>query len=66
MPAALEGIRVLDLTQIMAGPFCTMLLADLGAEVIKIENPRGGDDSRRMAPPYYNGSPLQSCLVNAR
>src|SRR2546426_9975437 len=64
MPAALEGIRVLDLTQIMAGPFCTMLLADLGAEVIKIENPRGGDDSRRMVPPYYNGESAAFIAVN--
>ena len=64
MAAALEGIRVLDLTQIMAGPFCTMLLADLGAEVIKIENPRGGDDSRRMAPPYYNGEPASFMAMN--
>ncbi len=64
MLAALEGIRVLDLTQIMAGPFCTMLLADLGAEVIKIENPRGGDDSRRMAPPYYNGESAAFMAMN--
>ncbi|GAC1389697.1 MAG: CoA transferase [Ktedonobacteraceae bacterium] len=64
MPAALEGIRILDLTQIMAGPFCTMLLADLGAEVIKIENPRGGDDSRRMAPPYYNGESAAFMAMN--
>ena len=64
MPAALAGIRVLDLTQIMAGPFCTMLLADLGAEVIKIENPRGGDDSRRMAPPYYNGESAAFMAMN--
>jgi crotonobetainyl-CoA:carnitine CoA-transferase CaiB-like acyl-CoA transferase len=64
MPAALEGFRVLDLTQIMAGPFCTMLLADLGAEVIKIENPRGGDDSRRMAPPYYNGESAAFIAMN--
>ncbi len=64
LSAALEGIRVLDLTQIMAGPFCTMLLADLGAEVIKIENPRGGDDSRRMAPPYYNGEAASFIAVN--
>lgn len=64
MLAALEGLRVLDLTQIMAGPFCTMLLADLGAEVIKIENPRGGDDSRRMAPPSYNGESAAFIAVN--
>ena len=64
MPAALEGIRVLDLTQIMAGPFCAMLLADLGAEVIKIENPRGGDDSRRMAPPYFNGESAAFIAMN--
>lgn len=64
MPAALEGIRVLDLTQIMAGPFCAMLLDDLGAEVIKIENPRGGDDSRRMAPPYFNGESAAFMAMN--
>ena len=64
MQSALEGIRVLDLTQIMAGPYCTMLLADLGAEVIKIENPRGGDDSRRMAPPYYNGESAAFMAMN--
>ncbi len=64
LTAALEGVRVLDMTQIMAGPFCAMLLADLGAEVIKIENPRGGDDSRRMAPPYYNGESAAFLAVN--
>src|SRR5579885_1865322 len=64
LTAALEGVRVLDMTQIMAGPFCAMLLADLGAEVIKIENPRGGDDSRRMAPPYYNGESAAFIAMN--
>ncbi|HEX4203765.1 MAG TPA: CoA transferase [Ktedonobacteraceae bacterium] len=62
--AALEGIRVLDLSQIMAGPFCAMLLADLGAEVIKIEKPQGGDDSRRMGPPYYNKESAAFMAVN--
>jgi crotonobetainyl-CoA:carnitine CoA-transferase CaiB-like acyl-CoA transferase len=62
--AALEGVRILDLSQIMAGPFCAMLLADLGAEVIKIEKPQGGDDSRRMGPPYYNGESAAYMAVN--
>ncbi len=54
MKAPLEGVRVLDLSRILAGPFCTMTLGDMGAEVIKIENPQGGDDTRGW-PPFYEG-----------
>ena len=46
----LEGILVIDLTRVLAGPFCTMLLQDIGAEVIKIEAPVTGDDSRHFGP----------------
>jgi crotonobetainyl-CoA:carnitine CoA-transferase CaiB-like acyl-CoA transferase len=56
----LEGLRVLDISQIMAGPYCTMVLGDLGAEVIKIEKTSGGDDSRQMGP-YVNGE--STCFV---
>ena len=54
MPEALEGVRVLDCSQILAGPFCSMLLADMGAAVIKIEKPNGGDATRRMGPPFID------------
>ena len=52
---ALDGIRIIDLTRVLAGPFCTQLLADYGAEVIKIERPGIGDDTRRWGPPYLQG-----------
>ncbi len=57
----LAGMKVLDLSQIMAGPYCTMVLADLGAEVIKVEKPVTGDDSREMGP-YVNGE--SSCFAH--
>jgi crotonobetainyl-CoA:carnitine CoA-transferase CaiB-like acyl-CoA transferase len=52
--APLQGLRVIDLTRVVAGPFCTMMLGDMGAEVLKIEEPRHGDDSRAWAP-YIQG-----------
>jgi len=51
----LDGVRVVDLTRILAGPFCTMLLGDLGAEIIKIEVPGRGDDTRQWGPPFTEG-----------
>jgi crotonobetainyl-CoA:carnitine CoA-transferase CaiB-like acyl-CoA transferase len=51
-PGPLQGLRVLDLSRILAGPFATMLLADLGADVIKVEQPDRGDETRRWGPPF--------------
>ena len=55
MPGALENLRILDLSRVLAGPFATMLLADLGAEVVKVERPDTGDETRAWGPPYADG-----------
>ena len=60
----LSGMVVLDLSQIMAGPVCTMTLADMGADVIKVEKPQGGDDARRMGPPFIQGWSAGFLAVN--
>ena len=60
----LDNVTVIDFTQILAGPFCTMLLADMGANVIKIEKPNGGDDTRRFGPPFENGESVAFIGIN--
>jgi len=60
----LSGVRIVDLTQMLAGPYGSMLLADLGAEVIKIEDPRGGDPTRRIGPPFVQGESGYYMSVN--
>ena len=60
----LEGIRVVDVSRVLAGPFCTMILGDLGAEVIKVEAPGGSDDTRGWGPPYAAGESAYYLCTN--
>ncbi|MBU2053988.1 MAG: CoA transferase [Proteobacteria bacterium] len=60
----LQGIRILDLTRMVAGAYCSMILADLGAEVIKIEQPKVGDDTRQWGPPFIKGESVYFFCVN--
>lgn len=59
----LHGIRVLDFTRVLAGPYCTMILADMGAEVIKVEHPEGGDDARAFGP-FLEGKSAYFMSIN--
>src|SRR3970282_1106782 len=63
-PGPLEGIRVLDLTRALAGPYCTMFLGDLGAEVAKIEQPQVGDDTRGWGPPFVGDESAYFLAIN--
>jgi crotonobetainyl-CoA:carnitine CoA-transferase CaiB-like acyl-CoA transferase len=64
MALPLEGLRVLDLSRVLSGPFCTMNLGDLGAEVIKIEEPKKGDDTRAFGPPFVQGESTYFLSIN--
>jgi formyl-CoA transferase/CoA:oxalate CoA-transferase len=62
--APLAGVTILDLSRVLSGPYCTMLAADMGARVIKIEHPRGGDDTRAWGPPFLAGESAYYLSIN--
>lgn len=64
MSKPLDGVKVLDLTRVLAGPYCTMLLADMGADVVKVERPGSGDDTRAYGPPFLDGESAYFLSVN--
>ena len=63
-PGALDGLTVLDLSRVLSGPYCTMMLADMGARVIKVEQPGRGDDTRGWGPPFQNGESAYFLSIN--
>jgi len=64
MPKPLDGVKVLDMTRVLAGPYCTMMLGDMGADVVKIERPEAGDDTRGYGPPFVNGESAYFMSIN--
>ena len=64
MTGPLDGVRVLDFSRVLAGPFATMHLADLGAEVVKVERPETGDDTRSFGPPFSGGVSTYFLSIN--
>ena len=62
--APLAGVRIADLSRVLAGPYCTMVLADLGADVVKVERPEGGDETRSWGPPFAGGEAAYYLSVN--
>lgn len=64
MNSPLEGVRVLDFSRVLSGPYASMMLADLGADVVKIEDPRGGDDTRSFGPPFVDGVSTYYLSIN--
>ena len=64
IPGALDGVTVLDLTRVLSGPYCTMMLADMGARVIKVEQPGKGDDTRAWGPPFQDGESAYFLSIN--
>ncbi len=64
MSPPLEGVLVLDLSRVLAGPFCTMMLGDLGARVVKVEHPEDGDVTRGWGPPYHAGTGLSAYYLS--
>jgi crotonobetainyl-CoA:carnitine CoA-transferase CaiB-like acyl-CoA transferase len=63
-PQALHGVRVLDFTRVLAGPFCTMLLGDLGADVVKVEQPIFGDETRQWGPPWFGAGQMSAYFAS--
>ena len=61
----LEGVRVIDVTTSLAGPYCTEVLAALGADVVKVEPPEAGDEARSWGPPFWNGESTMFLAMNA-